>query len=596
MNKQINNFNFFNFRNLLLIILSFIFIILSSITLITQRSNNMETLPYLNVYIVISSLFILALVVSISFIIFPIILRVRRKKISTLNSKFTLYFISIALTPAILLGVLGLVLIELGINDWFNDKIKNVINNSVFVAESYLEEHKETIKGDLYAMSNDLNNSSDVLTQDLSKMAIALRTQALIRSLPETYIINRNSDILFQAFKNNMPFYEPPLSSFDRVDSGEMTIMSSTQLNKVYAMIKLNNFDEYYLYAGRSMDGNVISALNDTVSAKNEYTFLEISRDKISLIFILLYVIVSLILILISIIIGINFADRIVKPISSIITATNNISKGLYNDKIKKNNDYIELNRLADSFNQMSGDIIKQRNQIIVSKKHETWSDIARRIAHEIKNPLTPIQLSAERLEKKTMGLNIENNEINECIDTIRRQVNEIGYLVDEFSSFARLPDPDLKNNNIANTMLEVVSDYENNNKNIKFINKLHSSQISVNIDNSQISRVFQNLIVNSIHSISESKNKDGEIIYSSYEVDDNVVLSLIDNGIGLKYEKEELIKPYFTTKKKVGGSGLGLAIVEKILFDHHADFVLENRNDGKVGAEVKIIFGKTII
>ena len=105
MNKQINSFNFFNFRNLLLIILSFIFIILSSITLITQRSNNMETLPYLNVYIVISSLFILALVVSISFIIFPIILRVRRKKISTLNSKFTLYFISIALTPAILLAI-----------------------------------------------------------------------------------------------------------------------------------------------------------------------------------------------------------------------------------------------------------------------------------------------------------------------------------------------------------------------------------------------------------------------------------------------------------------------------------------------------------
>ena len=593
MNKQINSFNLFNFRNLLLIILSFIFIILSSITLIIQRSNNMETLPYLNAYIVISSFFILALVVSISFIIFPIIIRVRRKKISTLNSKFTLYFISIALTPAIILGVLGLVLIELGINDWFNDKIKNVINNSVFVAESYLEEHKETIKGDVYAMSNDLNNSSEVLTKDLSKIQIALRTQALIRSLPETYIINKNRDILFQAFKNNMPFYEPPLSSFTHADSGEMTIMSSTKVNKVYAMIKLNNFDDYYLYAGRSMDGNVITALNDTVSAKNEYTFLEVSRDKISLIFILLYVIVSLILILISIIIGINFANRIVRPISSIITATNNISKGLYNDKIKKNNDYIELNRLADSFNQMSGDIIKQRNQIIVSKKHETWSDIARRIAHEIKNPLTPIQLSAERLEKKTIGLNIKNYEINECIETIRRQVNEIGYLVDEFSSFARLPDPDLKNNNISNIISDVVSDYENNNTFIKFTNKLHSSQISVNIDNSQISRVFQNLIVNSIHSISESKKKDGEIIYSSYEIDDNVVISLIDNGIGLKYEKEELIKPYFTTKKKVGGSGLGLSIVEKILFDHHADFILENRNDGEVGAEVKITFEK---
>ena len=596
MNKQINSFNFFNLRNLLLILLSFIFIILSSITLITQRSNNMETLPYLNIYIVISSLFILALVVSISFIVFPIILRVRRKKISTLNSKFTLYFISIALTPAILLGIIGLVLIELGINDWFNDKIKNVINNSVFVAESYLEEHKETIKGDVYAMSNDLNNSSQVLIQDPAKLAIALRTQALIRSLPETYIINKDRDILFKAFDNNISFYEPALSSFDRADSGEMIIMSSTKVNKVYALIKLNNFDQYYLYAGRSMDGNVISALNDTVSAKNEYTFLEISRDKISLIFILLYVMVSLILILISIIIGIKFADRIVKPISSIITATNNISKGLYDDKIKKNNDYIELNRLADSFNKMSGDIIKQRNQSIVSKKYETWSDIARRIAHEIKNPLTPIQLSAERLEKKTMGLTGENKEINECIETIRRQVNEIGYLVDEFSSFARLPDPDLKNNNISAIMSKVVSDYENNNTNIKFINKLHSSRINIKIDNSQISRVFQNLIVNSIHSISESNKNDGEIIYSSCEIDDNIVISIIDNGVGLKYEKEDLIKPYFTTKKKVGGSGLGLAIVEKILFDHHADFILANRNDGEIGAEVKITFGKTII
>tara|TARA_A100000164_G_scaffold363840_1_gene381340 strand:- start:700 stop:2370 length:1671 start_codon:yes stop_codon:yes gene_type:complete len=556
----------------------------------------METLPYLNIYIVISSFFILALVVSISFIVFPIILRVRRKKISTLNSKFTLYFISIALTPAILLGIIGLVLIEIGINDWFNDKIKNVINNSVFVAESYLEEHKETIKGDVYAMSNDLNNSSQVLIQDPAKLAIALRTQALIRSLPETYIINKDRDILFKAFDNNISFYEPALSSFDRADGGEMIIMSSTKVNKVYALIKLNNFDQYYLYAGRSMDGNVISALNDTVSAKNEYTFLEISRDKISLIFILLYVMVSLILILISIIIGIKFADRIVKPISSIITATNNISKGLYDDKIKKNNDYIELNRLADSFNKMSGDIIKQRNQIIVSKKYETWSDIARRIAHEIKNPLTPIQLSAERLEKKTMGLTGENKEINECIETIRRQVNEIGYLVDEFSSFARLPDPDLKNNNISAIMSKVVSDYENNNTNIKFINKLHSSRINIKIDNSQISRVFQNLIVNSIHSISESNKNDGEIIYSSCEIDDNIVISLIDNGVGLKYEKEDLIKPYFTTKKKVGGSGLGLAIVEKILFDHHADFILANRNDGEIGAEVKITFGKTII
>ena len=593
MNKKINRFNFFNLRNVILIIFSFIFIILSSLTLFTQRSNGLDSLPYLNSYIIISSLFIIALIISISFIIFPILLRIRRKKVSTLNSKFTLYFISIALTPALLLGILGLVLIELGINDWFNDKIKNVINNSVFVAESYLEEHKETIKGDVYAMSNDLNNSSEILKNDLTKVPIALKTQALVRSLPEAYIINKNADILFKAFDYNVRFYEPTKTSFDRADSGEMTIMSSTQINKVYALIKLNNFNDYYLYAGRSMDGNVIGALNDTVSARNEYTFLENSRNQISLIFILLYIITSLILILISIIIGIKFADRIVKPISSIITATNNISKGSYDDKIKKNNDYIELNRLADSFNKMSSDIVKQRNQILVSKKHETWSDIARRIAHEIKNPLTPIQLSAERLEKKTKELKSENREINECIETIRRQVNEIGYLVDEFSNFARLPDPNLKYKNIFDTLSAVIFDYELNNTNIKFIDRLHSSKIMMNIDHSQISRVFQNIIINSIHSIQESETINGEIIYASFESEDNVVISIKDNGVGLKYEKDELVKPYFTTKKKIGGSGLGLAIVEKILFDHHADFQLINRNDEKNGAEVKLTFSK---
>ena len=593
MNKQINRLNFFNLRNVILIIFSFIFIILSSFTIFNQRSNNLETLPYLNLYIVFSSLFIVALIISISFIIFPILLRISRKKVSTLNSKFTLYFISIALTPALLLGILGLVLIELGINDWFNDKIKNVINNSVFVAESYLEEHKETIKGDVYAMSNDLNNSSEALKKDLSKVPIALKTQALVRSLPETYIVNNAGDILFRAFDNSARFYEPAKTSFDRADSGEMTIMSSTQINKVYALIKLNNFSDYYLYAGRSMDRNVIGALNDTVSAKSEYAFLENSRNQISLIFILLYIIISLILILISIIIGIKLSDRIVQPISSIITATNNISKGSYDDKIKKNNDYVELNRLADSFNKMSSDIVKQRNQILVSKKHETWSDIARRIAHEIKNPLTPIQLSAERLEKKTKELKSENKEINECIETIRRQVNEIGYLVDEFSNFARLPNPNFKNKNVFDTLSALISDYELNNKNIKFTNKLHSKKIMLNIDNSQISRVFQNIIVNSIHSIQVTKISNGEIIYGSYENEDNVVIFFIDNGIGLKYEKDELVKPYFTTKKKIGGSGLGLAIVEKILFDHHADFQLANRNDEEKGAEVKITFSR---
>jgi two-component system nitrogen regulation sensor histidine kinase NtrY len=595
MNNKYINISVLNQRIVLLILSSLIFLGLSFVLLFYQRTNTVNTLDYSSVYILFAASLTLILIFSLIYLLFPIYLRVRRKKISTLNSKFTLYFILIALTPSIFLGIIGLVLINFGINDWFNSKINNVINNSVFVAESYLEEHKETIKGDAYAMYNDLNSSSDVLSNDTNKLTIALRTQSLIRSLPEVYVVNRQGIIIAKAFDNNILQYSPPENSFVRADAGEMAIMSSTKVNKVYALVKLKNYENSYLFTGRSMDANVISALNDTISAKNEYTFLENNRDQISLIFVLIYIVISLILILLSTFIGLKFAEKIVSPLSMVIKATNNISKGKYEDKIEKTNDYVELNRLADSFNKMSDDIIRQRKQILISEKHETWSDIARKIAHEIKNPLTPIQLSSERLEKKIKNTAIDNNEITECVDTIRRQVDEIGYLVDEFSNFARLPNPILEKQDIYGIIIDIVNDYKNNYKMIDFEYNFERSKFEMLIDKSQISRVFQNLIINSIHSIQEKNIPVGKIKLESSISNNYLNILILDNGVGLKYEKNELIKPYFTTKKRRGGSGLGLAIVEKILFDHNADFFIENRNDGTEGAKVEIKFNNKI-
>ena len=591
MNNKYKNISVLNLRMISLIIGSIIFLGVSFIFLFYQRTYVTETLNYSYFYILFASLLIIILFFSLVYLLLPIFLRVRRKKISTLNSKFTLYFILIALTPSLFLGIIGLALINFGINDWFNSKINNVINNSVFVAESYLEEHKETIKGDIYAMYNDLNSSSEILSKDFNKLTIALRTQSLIRSLPEAYVIDRESNIIAKAFETNNLLYIPPENSFTRADSGEMTIMSSTQVNKVYALVKLKEYNNSYLFAGRSMDRNVISALNDTISAKNEYNFLESNRNQISLIFILIYIVISLTLILLSTFMGLKFAERIVLPLSSVIKATNNISKGSYDDKIKKNNDYIELNRLADSFNKMSNDILKQKKQIIISKKYETWSDIARRIAHEIKNPLTPIQLSSERLEKKIKIADIDNHEINECLNTIRRQVNEIGYLVDEFSNFARLPEPKLENTNITLVIKDVINDYKSNYKNINFETNFKDKIVNLNIDKSQISRVFQNLIINSIHSINEKERSEGNIFIQLCTENNFFNVKILDDGVGLKFEKDEIIKPYFTTKKRKGGSGLGLAIVEKILFDHNAEFSIENRDDGIKGAQAEIRF-----
>ena len=190
--------------------------------------------------------------------------------------------------------------------------------------------------------------------------------------------------------------------------------------------------------------------------------------------------------------------------------------------------------------------------------------------------------------------MNLTNEDVHECIKTIRRQVKEIGYLVDEFSSFARLPNPQFNSDDLHALIKDVIGDYKNNYKKIIFDDKLKPNSYFLKIDKSQISRVFQNIFINSIYSIKEANRSDGKITIYSEEDDNHLSIFVKDNGIGLRYEKDELIKPYFTTKKKHAGSGLGLAIVEKILFDHSADFSIDNRTDGEIGAQVIIKFEKS--
>ena len=594
MNKRTIKLNLFNWRNATLIIGSLLFTVASMTVLILQR-NGYENINYFeNSYLIISTIFIAFLVYSLFTILYPIFSKFKNKKINSLNSRFTLYFISIALTPALIVGILGIILINIGINDWFNEKIKNIIFNSVSVAESYLQEHKDSIKGDIYAMSNDLNKVSKAFESDVKKYKEFFRTQSIVRSLPETYLINDEGEVILKALSARMIYYKPPIESLKKADNGELAILTSTEVNKVYALMKLNNYKNVFLYAGRSMDPNVIIALNDTRSAKQEYSNLETNRNQISVIFIILYLVATLILILTSIIVGIGISQRIVNPISSVIKASNKISKGDYDDKVERTNDYIELNRLADSFNKMSNDLVRQRNQLAIAKKYETWSDIARRIAHEIKNPLTPIQLSSERLLKKIKATpHYNDKEIHECVNSITRQVSEIGLLVDEFSNFARLPNPEFRDLNIYSLLNDCITDIKNNYNNIDFDLIHENDKFILKCDKNQITRVIHNILINSINSINEfvdNKSK-GNIVCKTILEDNIFIIQIVDNGSGLKYDKDELIKPYFTTRKKTGGTGLGLSIVEKILSDHNADFELINRIDGSTGAVASIYF-----
>ena len=578
-----------------LFLFSAIILIISSFFILINQRSRITSDSYIDELLVLLSVFFI-FTISIIFIyfIYKIIIPINKRKVTSFNNKFSVYFISMALTPAIVAGILGLVLVNFGINDWFNDKIKSVINNSVNVAKGYVEEHNNSIKSDIYAMSHDLNRNYNVYINNRFKFEKYFEEQSAIRSLPESYLIDNKGDVLMSKnYTLYTQYYRPSITVMNRATKGELAIMTSTKVNKVYALIKLPNFINAYLYVGRPLDPNVTKAFNDTKSAVSEYSELENNRTQIAIVFMLIYILIILILIFISTLFGLRFARRIVEPIANVIIENKKKKKGSYDISLPKTNEFIELNRLTESFNTMSSELSIQRKLLASSEKHAAWSEIAKTIAHEIKNPLTPIQLSNDRIRKKLVLNGIEDQILTDCLDIITRQVNDIEKLVNNFSDFARMPKPVFKSNSLALIINESIQA-----KSLLCEDKINfffnsNSDFTMNCDKLQITQVFNNIIQNSINSILENNIQNGTINIDLIINKDKVFVTIEDNGIGIKNSKSELIEPYFTTRKKSGGTGLGLSIVNKILTDHNG--ILEVNNSSNKGAFINIIFNNAL-
>ena len=236
------------------------------------------------------------------------------------------------------------------------------------------------------------------------------------------------------------------------------------------------------------------------------------------------------------------------------------------------------------------------QKKLILSERHTAWESVARKLAHEIKNPLTPIQLSIDRIREKYLSkVGDENKNLSNYLDTMTKQIKDIEHLVTEFSDFARMPKPKFKKINLSNVVSRSLNLYIPSEPKIEFITNIKKLSFLFNGDEEQINRVFINLLKNSVESIHEKKKKNldfkGKIIIDINQDSDYIYATIIDNGVGFdNVDKAKMLTPYFTTKK--AGSGLGLAIVTKIIADHDGSIEFNSNNNS---AEVKIALPKKI-
>jgi len=520
----------------------------------------------------------------------------RKKEIgSEASFKYITFFSITTLLPAIFVAAFSLILFNAGLQTFFNKKIKSAINNSAVVAKNYVEETRNTIEADILLMEIDINNKSGLYYDNPRAFLNILGSQRLFRRLDEVHLLDSSGEPLMSNIVDpSVDFISPSEQALLKSLEGKPVRIIDAVSNRTSALIKLDNFIDTYLYVVKYMDPKLISYLQQTGDAINFYYLVQTQKNKIKVTFAIIYILVVSLLLFLSIIISLNFASRLTKPIVNLIRASEKISLGDLNARVPLIEADEEIKKLNVNFNSMIEKLKKQQDKLLISERHSAWESVARKLAHEIKNPLTPIQLSIDRIREKYLNKSLkDDDELSIYLDTITKQIKDIEHLVNEFSDFARMPKPLFKKVNLNQIISRAFKLHELSDPNIKFLLSKKNASYIINGDEEQLNRAFINLVKNSIESISEniSKNVDfkGKINIEIKDDRDYIYVTISDNGIGFSgVDKEKMLTPYFTTKKN--GTGLGLAVVTKIINDHNSTITF---NTIKNGAKVDITLPK---
>lgn len=644
---------------------------------------------------------------------------------SKLHVQIVGLFSFIAIIPAILVAGFAAIFIDVGVQSWFGEPVRAALSEAKEVADSYLEEHKQAIKLDAIVLVRELAPEVVELIDDPQKFSRVLSEKADNRGLSEAVVINGQREVIARsslAFSFEFENLGKNLDqAIEAVHSGGkvafLADLKNESIDRVRVLVRLDPLTDTYLYLGKLTDKAVLKHVARTEGAVKEYDRLAEQSASLQLTFILFFAAVALLLLLAAIWGGLTIANLLMRPITRLIVAAEQISQGNLTVQVASegsmNN---ELGNLAQAFNRMTSQLYTQRKELISANKQidrrrefiETvlaqisagvirldekrkidlvnhraaallsvpldkikkkkldtiaielsslldkavsqipqqlneqvtlvrrgiacilqvsviiqqengivkgyvitfddvtalvsaqrkaaWSDVARRIAHEIKNPLTPIQLSAERLKRRYLKeISSDPQTFQACIETIVRQVGQIGKLITEFSSFARMPNPVMKEEDLSEICRQAVFLQQAARPSLVFRLQIPNYSVMVRCDAQQISQLLTNLLQNAIdaleayYSIETSvadQLSSAQISLTLKDGDEDILLIVEDNGPGFPKEgREHLTEPYFTTHTK--GSGLGLAIVAKIVEDHRGTLELGDSSMG--GAKITI-------
>ena len=584
-------------KNIFIISISTITLFLGFLTFLTFIDRGFIELNQNNLqYLLILNIFLLFL---LFFLIFSEIKKSIKNDIDkdglSSNKRYITYFSLFTLIPSILISVFSLFLFTFALEKYFDKKVTTVVNNSYELAKSYVQEVRNKIEADIILIAFDTNKSANFLNDNVNEYDRFLKTQKLIRDVDQIHIIDENKELLFSSEKKQV--YVPPVDKALKLvlDDDRPLKIINAPANISAAIMRLQAFEDRFIYVVKFLDKDISSYLSESQEAISFYYTVEERSTGIKISFALIYIIIVSLLLFISITIAIRFSSRFFRSINNLILASSAIGRGELNTKVPEIKTDKDMEVLNKNFNLMTVKLKNQQEKLIINERHEAWENLARKLAHEIKNPLTPIQLTIDNIKNKYL-VQLSNNDkenFNENLKIINNQIKQIENLVNEFSDFARMPKPVLKDNDLVKILMENIELLTSVDKSIEIEFIKNKEKVLFNCDREQIGRVFFNLIKNSIESIQQKFEKEPDFTKKiSIEIQQNnehIKIIISDSGLGfsgIKGKIKNILNPYYTTKKN--GTGLGLSIVNKIVNDHEGEinfFSISN------GARIEISF-----